>query len=159
LLTQGAEDRKTVAGVQAEDHFARGDYKSAAQEFAKSGLALEDVSLRFVSAGQTAALALYIKLKLDALPKSDTAQGVLLSSWLLELKLSLLDLEADEQGVPSPSKLDGSARLNEMKAFFQRYKDRLHHDTVYSLLSQHGMEDYVLLFAEAVHDNDRGILN
>jgi hypothetical protein len=34
-------------------------------------------------------------------------------------------------------------------------QDILHHATIFMLLSQHGMDDYILLFAEIINDYDK----
>jgi hypothetical protein len=64
---------------------------SAAQSYAYSDLSLEETSLKFININETAALAKFISFRLEQLPKSETAQAVLLTTWLLELYLSQMD--------------------------------------------------------------------
>lgn len=164
-------EKQQIYRIQGDEYWKQDKFNMAAASYAHSNRSFEEIALKFVGANKLDSFEKYLKVKIEKISKSETSQGVLLTTWLLELMLSRMDKRSDihnadstylinKIGALSPitspvAKFDSSGNSQELKLFFLKYKDILHYDTIYSLLSQHGMEDYILLFAETINDFDR----
>lgn len=115
----------------------------AAEAFANSNLSLDEVSLAFLAGSLLNPLLKYLERRLSKFSNNDKVQSILLSSWLLELKLSNMRLLGS---------VANSDSLSDILELLKRLKDKLHHPTVYSILQVHGCENFILEFAEIIHD-------
>jgi hypothetical protein len=118
-----------ICRIQGDDLFERANYLSAAQSYAYSDLSLEETCLKFININENAALAHFIRFRLEQLPKSETAQAVLLTTWLLELYLSQMDKRIENTSEctnylgmkppESPIYYDETSNLKQLRLFFQ----------------------------------------
>lgn len=150
-FANNSEERKEIATAKGDDLFGREKFVEAAVSYAQSNLSFEDVSIKLLYTSEPA-LSRYLELKIDTIQKNDKTQGVLLSTWLLELKLAQLNKSESEPNVEAKQH---DVSVKEMRFFFSKYREQFHYDTVYDLLARRGLDDLILIFAQVIQDNDR----
>ncbi|KAJ3326343.1 hypothetical protein HDV06_000219 [Boothiomyces sp. JEL0866] len=146
-VAANSDSRMLVSLAYAEHCYSQGEYALSADLFANTNIPLEQVAVRFSGLENSDALQSYLLKKISALKQSEYSQMTILLSWQLELMLSDLELQENllETKIQTPY-------LEKIKAFIRNYKDKLHANTVYSLLRQHGREDIILYYAELIND-------
>ncbi|CAN6443641.1 unnamed protein product [Victoria cruziana] len=147
--------RDQVFLVQAEAAFSAKDFLRAASFYAKMNyiLSFEEISLKFIGAGEQDALRAFLLWRLDNLPKEDKCQITMISTWASELyldKINRLLLEDDAgagndtvEGVSS----EYQTTVREFKAFLSDCKDVLDEATTVRLLESYGRVDELVYFA------------
>lgn len=158
-----AFQRDTVLCAQARAQFDEGMYFPAAQAFSQCSVPFEEVSLKFLDAGQRDALRSYLVSRLERTRRTDLTQRMMLATWLVEFYLSkcneLDDLVASESVSHDVENLLAERTIleDDLKHFFETYKANLDSTTVYELIQGHGRIDMYLHYATVVGDLDRVI--
>lgn len=120
--------RDLVNAAQADAFFSKGQYIQAAQKYALTTRSFEEVTLRFVDAGERDALRYYLVARLLRTRKTDLTQRMILATWLVEFFLAkandLDDLIASESASHDVEDLKAERTLleNDLKDFFETYK-------------------------------------
>jgi hypothetical protein len=142
------------------------EYLDASFYFAHSSLPLEQVALLLLKIPDDhSALIRYLNLKLESyhLDEKLKSKCVMLSSWILELMLTDLDVDRDTKtkektksfGVKSKV-IERTMKVEEkIEPFLLKYLQILHSPTIYSLFLQHGQSSLVLAYARMIKDIDR----
>ncbi|GJJ08739.1 hypothetical protein Clacol_002958 [Clathrus columnatus] len=155
--------RDHVLARQADAHFEAGRYIKSAQCYAQSSKSFEEVTLRFIDAGERDALRCYLVSRLERTRKTDLTQRMMLATWLVEIYLSkcnqLDDLVASESVSHDVENLQRErvSTEDELKEFFETYKSNLERKTIYDLIHSHGRIDMYLYYATVVGDFERVI--
>ncbi|KAG6862426.1 hypothetical protein C0995_011866 [Termitomyces sp. Mi166 len=174
-----ASQRDHVLSAQADAYFSDGRYFQAAQCYAQCSNTFEEVSLKFLDAGERDALRSYLISRLERTRKRDLAQRTMLATWLVEFYLSkcneLDDIVASESVSDDVDNLRAEQIIleDDLRQFFDTYKvcgdirmsigpDRwkilqhnLDQNTTYELIQSHGRTDMYLYYANAISDYGR----
>ncbi|KII93824.1 hypothetical protein PLICRDRAFT_49843 [Plicaturopsis crispa FD-325 SS-3] len=156
-----AGQRDHVLSAQAHAFFEEGRYFQAAQCYAQCSVTFEEVTLKFLDAGERDALRAYLISRLERTRKTDLTQRMMLATWLVEFYLSscneLDDLIASESVSHDVETLQTQRNFLEedVRNFFQTYKANLDRSTVYELIQGHGRTDMYLYYATVVGDFER----
>jgi vacuolar protein sorting-associated protein 18 len=119
--------------------------------YAKTEVPLEEVALKFVKCGNMKGLRFYLEKKLDVMDSKLESQVVMLSSWILELLLTDLDIKEDDLRLESGKiVLD----IGEVVQYLKSHQSTLNPSTVYSLFNRHGRQNLSLIYAEMIKDYD-----
>lgn len=145
--------RDTVYAAQAEVAFLAGDYTRAASFYAKTNnvSTFEEITLKFIAAGELDALRTYLLRKLDNLSKEDRSQITMVSTWAAELYLHKInclvmdDHKRKNEGITESTEYDTT--LKEFRAFLSDCKDVLDENTTLKLLGSYGRVDELIFFA------------
>ncbi|KIJ68589.1 hypothetical protein HYDPIDRAFT_165357 [Hydnomerulius pinastri MD-312] len=158
-----AGQRDKVLSAQAHAFFEEGRYFQAAQCFAQCSVTFEEVTLKFLDAGERDALRSYLTSRLERTRKTDLTQRMMLATWLVEFYLSkcdeLDDLCASESVAGDVENMQTERTILEedLRQFFETYKVNLDRNTVYELIQGHGRTDMFLFYATVVGDFERVI--
>ncbi|KAH1104100.1 hypothetical protein GLYMA_13G301100v4 [Glycine max] len=142
--------RDQVYLVQAEAAFSSKDYFRAASFYAKINyiLSFEEVTLKFISAGEQDALRTFLLRKLDNLEKSDKCQITMISTWTTELYLDKINrLLLEDDSASDNSNLEYQSIIKEFRAFLSDSKDVLDETTTMKLLESYGRVEELVYFA------------
>ncbi|OCH96211.1 hypothetical protein OBBRIDRAFT_744298 [Obba rivulosa] len=156
-----ASHRDRVISSQAQAFFEEGRYYQAAQSYAQCSVSFEEVTLRFLDAGERDALRSYLISRLERTHRSDLSQRMMLATWLAEFFLSkcneLDDLVASESVSHDVQNLQAERAIleDDLRHFLENYKANLQPDTVYELIQGHGRTDIYLHYATVVGDFER----
>jgi len=129
--------RDLVNAAHAEAFFSNGQYIQAAQKYALTTRSFEEVTLRFVDAGERDALRYYLVARLLRTRKTDLTQRMMLATWLVEFFLAkandLEDLIASESASHDVEDLRAERTLleNDLRDFFETYKVRHPYTTLF----------------------------
>ncbi|XP_028755584.1 vacuolar sorting protein 18 [Neltuma alba] len=142
--------RDQVYLMQAEAAFSSKDFLRAASFYAKINyiLSFEEVTLKFITAGEQDALRTFLLRKLDSLAKDDKCQITMISTWATELyldKINRLLLEDDSAWENHNSEYQSIIR--EFRAFLSDSKDVLDETTTMKLLESYGRAEELVYFA------------
>jgi hypothetical protein len=85
-----------ISGLVGDQLFARGNYRDSVVYYSKSNKSFEEVALKFLNTNQQAYLCYYLEKFLERVKllsktnhlKDYKPQKILLSTWIVELKLS-----------------------------------------------------------------------
>lgn len=142
--------RDQVYLVQAEAAFSSRDYFRAASFYAKINyiLSFEEVTLKFISAGEQDALRTFLLRKLDNLEKDDKCQITMISTWTTELYLDKINrlLLEDDSALESGNS-EYQSIIKEFRAFLSDSKDVLDETTTMKLLESYGRVEELVYFA------------
>ena len=122
--------RDLVNAAHANSFFSNSQYIQAAQKYALTTRPFEEVTLRFVDAGERDALRYYLVARLLRTRKTDLTQRMMLATWLVEFFLAkandLDDLIASESASHDVEDLRAERTLleNDLRDFFETYKVR-----------------------------------
>ncbi|KAL4241619.1 VPS18 family protein [Abortiporus biennis] len=158
-----ASQRDNVTSAQARAFFNEGRYFQAAQAFAQCSVTFEEVTLKFLDAGQRDALRSYLISRLERTRKTDLSQRMMLATWLVEFYLSkcneLDDLVASESVSQDVMNLQAERGIleDDLRHFFETYKTNLDPTTVFELIEGHGRTDMYLHYATVIGDYERVI--
>ncbi|KAF9462106.1 Pep3/Vps18/deep orange family-domain-containing protein [Collybia nuda] len=158
-----AGHRDYVLGAQANAYFNEGRYFQAAQCYAQCSIAFEEVALKFLDAEERDSLRSYLISRLERTRKTDTTQRMMLATWLVEFYLSkcneLDDIVASESVSSDVDNLQTERTIleDDLRQFFDTYKNDLDHHTVYELIQAHGRTDMYLYYAGTIGDLERVI--
>ena len=83
-----AAQRDAITTAQAHAYFAEGRYFPAAEAYARSSVTFEEVTLKFIDAGERDALRTYLVARLERTRRTDLSQRMMLATWLVEFFLS-----------------------------------------------------------------------
>jgi hypothetical protein len=128
--SQNPVHRDLVNAAQADTFFSNGQHIQAAQKYALTTRSFEEVTLRFVDAGERDSLRYYLVARLLRTRRTDLTQRMMLASWLVEFFLAkandLDDLIASESASHDVEDLRAERTLleNDLKDFFETYKVR-----------------------------------
>ncbi|KAI0071987.1 hypothetical protein K474DRAFT_1711999 [Panus rudis PR-1116 ss-1] len=156
-----ANQRDVITAAQARAFFDEGRYFQAASAFAQCSVTFEEVTLKFLDAGQRDALRSYLISRLERTKRTDLSQRMMLATWLVEFYLSkcneLDDLVASESVSQDVVNLQTERTIVEedLKHFFETYKTNLEPNTVYELIQGHGRTDMYLHYASVIGDFKR----
>ncbi|KAK7308269.1 hypothetical protein VNO77_41871 [Canavalia gladiata] len=142
--------RDQVYLVQAEAAFSSKDYFRAASFYAKINyiLSFEEVTLKFISAGEQDALRTFLLRKLDNLEKNDKCQITMISTWATELYLDKLNrLLLEDDSALENSNSEYQSIIREFRAFLSDSKDVLDETTTMKLLESYGRVEELVYFA------------
>ncbi|KAI0348420.1 hypothetical protein BDW22DRAFT_1366129 [Trametopsis cervina] len=158
-----AKQRDTIMSVQAHAFFDEGRYFQAAQSYAQCSVTFEEVSLKFLDAGERDALRSYLISRLERTKRTDLSQRMMLATWLVEFYLSkcneLDDVVAAESISQDVANLQTERAILEedLRHFFETYKANLESSVVYELIQSHGRTDMYLHYATIIGDFERVI--
>ncbi|XP_006454639.1 hypothetical protein AGABI2DRAFT_176125 [Agaricus bisporus var. bisporus H97] len=161
LFSKTAFQRDQVLSAQAEAYFNEGRYFQAAGCYAQCSATFEEVVLKFLDAGERDALRSYLITRLERTKKTDLTQRMMLATWLVEFYLSkcneLDDIVAAESVSHDVDNLQTERVIleDDLRQFFETYRNNLDKETVYELIQGHGRTDMYLYFASAVGDHGR----
>lgn len=142
--------RDQVYLVQAEAAFSSKDYFRAASFYAKINyiLSFEEVTLKFISAGEQDALRTFLLRKLDNLEKGDKCQITMISTWTTELYLDKVNrLLLEDDSALENSNSEYQSIIQEFRAFLSDSKDVLDEATTMKLLESYGRVEELVYFA------------
>ncbi|CAJ1956500.1 unnamed protein product, partial [Sphenostylis stenocarpa] len=142
--------RDQVYLVQAEAAFSSKDYFRAASFYAKINyiLSFEEVTLKFITAGEQDALRTFLLRKLDNLEKSDKCQITMISTWATELYLDKINrLLLEDDSASENNNLEYQSIIKEFRAFLSDSKDVLDETTTMKLLESYGRVEELVYFA------------
>jgi hypothetical protein len=149
LYCKSSAQRDAVLTKQATKCFVDKQYDMAATFYAKTSMSFEEITLKFVSQDEPAALRTYLGNKLDNISEHDDTQRTLLCTWLVEIYMDNINHAADEG--------KRAVLVKDFKMFLRDQKAHLDPTTTYNLLSSHGRMDELLFFAELLGDFERVI--
>ncbi|OSC99516.1 hypothetical protein PYCCODRAFT_1479848 [Trametes coccinea BRFM310] len=156
-----ASQRDQIMSAQAKAFFKEGRYFQAAQCYAQCSVPFEEVTLKFLDAGERDALRSYLISRLERTRKTDLSQRMMLATWLVEFYLSkcneLDDLVASESVSQDVDNLLAERAMleDDLRHFFETYKANLDPRTVYELIQGHGRTDMYLHYASVIGDHER----
>ncbi|MCJ1371628.1 hypothetical protein MMC20_002847 [Loxospora ochrophaea] len=157
----GTAQKDAVATASGDFLTSKGQFLEASSVYGKSSKPFEQVALTFIDNGEQDALRKYLLTKLDTYKKSSTMQRVMVASWLVEIfmaKLNTLDdtittkAELSENTNTTQTKDQLDVIRKEFQTFVQRFKGDLDRKTTYDIISAHGRERELLLYATAIND-------
>ncbi|KAJ7706319.1 Pep3/Vps18/deep orange family-domain-containing protein [Mycena rosella] len=158
-----AGQRDHVLSAQANAFFAEKRYFQAAQCYAQCSVTFEEVALKFLDVGERDSLRSYLISRLERTRKVDITQRMMLATWLVEFYLSkcneLDDVVASESISHDVENLQAERVIleDDLRQFFETYKNNLEPDTVYELIQGHGRTDMYLHYATVIGDFQRVI--
>ncbi|KAF5312904.1 hypothetical protein D9619_003136 [Psilocybe cf. subviscida] len=158
-----ARQRDKILFAQANAFFENGQYFQAAQAYAHCSATFEEVALKFLDVGERDSLRSYLMSRLERTQKTDITQRMILATWLVEFYLSkcneLDDIVASESVSHNVDNLQAERTIieDDLRHFFETYRNNLDKKTVYELIQGHGRTDMYLFFATTVGDYDRVI--
>ncbi|KAF8912996.1 Pep3/Vps18/deep orange family-domain-containing protein [Gymnopilus junonius] len=158
-----ALQRDQILLAQANSYFDNAQYFQAALSYAHCSATFEEVALKFLDVGERDPLRSYLISRLERTRKTDLTQRMMLATWLAEFYLSkcneLDDIVASESISHDVENLQAERTMVEedLRQFFETYKNNLDKETVYGLIQGHGRTDMYLFFATAVSDFERVI--
>ena len=153
--------KDSVATASGDYLISKGRYLEAANVYGKSSRPFEQVALTFIDHGEQDALRRYLTTKIGTYRKSSIMQRTMIASWLVEMfmsKLNSLDdtITTKAQLTENSSTADSKDELGiirkEFEDFVGRCKDDLDRKTTYEIISSHGREQELLIYATAVDD-------
>ncbi|KIY70145.1 hypothetical protein CYLTODRAFT_488298 [Cylindrobasidium torrendii FP15055 ss-10] len=156
-----AAQRNHVLSAQANAFFDEGRYFQAAQAFSQCSVSFEEVALKFLDAGERDALRSYLISRLERTRKKDLTQRMMLATWLVEFYLSkcndLDDVVAAESvsGDVENLRTEKTILEDDLKQFFETYRQNLDPTTTYDLIQSHGRTDMYLHYATVIGDYER----
>ncbi|KAI4322619.1 hypothetical protein L6164_022296 [Bauhinia variegata] len=142
--------RDQVYLVQAEAAFSSKDFFRAASFYAKINyiLSFEEVTLKFISAGEQDALRTFLLRKLDNLAKDDKCQITMISTWATELYLDKINrLLLEDDSALENRNSEYQSIIREFRAFLSDCKDVLDESTTMKLLESYGRVEELVYFA------------
>ncbi|KAK7468755.1 tethering complex subunit [Stygiomarasmius scandens] len=160
---KSANQRNQVLSAQAHWFFDQHRFLQAAQTYAQCSVSFEEVTLKFLDAGERDALRSYLISRIERTRKSDLTQRMMLATWLVEIYLSkcneLDDVVASESVSNNVENVETEKKITEddLKQFLETYKSNLDRKTTYELIQSHGRTDMYLHFALIVGDYERVI--
>ncbi|KAG6911537.1 hypothetical protein DXG01_011839 [Tephrocybe rancida] len=158
-----AAQRDHVLSAHANAYFSDGRFFQAAQCYAQCSTTFEEVTLKFLDAGERDALRSYLISRLERTRKGDLTQRMMLATWLVEFYLSkcneLDDIVASESVSHDVDNLRTEQAIleDDLRQFFDTYKHNLDRTTIYELIQGHGRTDMYLYYANAIGDYQRVI--
>lgn len=156
-----AAQREVVLYSYSNALFEKKQYEEAAEILSLSSRTFEEVALKFIQHGATAALKRYLLSKLEKYIDADQdgkgikykTQRIMISTWLVEI---FLDQINSIKGTASFHE-DHKKVIEEFHFFLKNFKKHIHAETAFVLISSHGLEDEMMFFAELIGDYDRMI--
>lgn len=151
-------NRDKVLSKQAEKLFNDQCYKESAALYGQTQLSFEEVTLKFLTMGETEGLKTYLLQRMAGLKPQDKAQLTMLVTWVTELYLNQLGKLRDMKQEAT----DESRVLREN--LFKFLKDSKvtecvvnNKGTIYDLIASHGDQDSMIQFSYIMEDYDRVI--
>jgi vacuolar protein sorting-associated protein 18 len=155
-VLQTASQRDTVLSAQADAFFDEGRYFQAAQCYAQCSVTFEEVTLKFLDAGERDALRSYLTSRLERTRKTvgtmvqvgvsiltlyqDLTQRMMLATWLVEIYLTkcneLEDVVASESVSHDVDNLQAERSIieDDLRQFFETYTVSLSSFCNYSIV-------------------------
>lgn len=149
--------RDQVYLLQADAAFASRDFLRAASFYAKVNyiLSFEEITLKFISAGEQDALRTFLLRKLDNLAKDDKCQITMISTWATELYLDKINrLLLEEDSASENHSSEYQSIIQEFRAFLSDSKDVLDEATTMRLLESYGRVEELVYFASLKEQYD-----
>ena len=177
------EQKQEVITVQADFYFQSGKFDLAARYYADSSKPFEEVALVLIQEKQQDALKTYLLLKLKQMPMTAKTQRTILAVWIVEIYLEKLSsfaraqvepitsLEEPDNQEEDPARAEtvrskestvGAARLSVFQEFCGFLSDHFKsldpaRDTVFDMISSHGLVEELLYYADLAEDYERVI--
>ncbi|KIK70851.1 hypothetical protein GYMLUDRAFT_32922 [Collybiopsis luxurians FD-317 M1] len=158
-----ATQRNQVISAQASSFFSQERFFQAAQCYAQCSVSFEEVVLKFLDVNERDALRSYLISRLERTKKTDITQRMMLATWLVEFYLSkcneLDDMVASESILHDVGNLEAERSIleDDLRHFFETYKNNLDPKTIYELIQGHGRTDMYLHYATIIGDFKRVI--
>ncbi|EMR11119.1 hypothetical protein PNEG_00716 [Pneumocystis murina B123] len=130
----------------------------AAKILAKTTFPIEEIALKFISMKDYDALRIYLLEKLSMMKKGAIIQKTILSTWLLFLYITKMNLLEDIQrqknffNLPDTTQTENKEIQNEFREFIDKYKYDLNREASYYLINSHGRQNELLTYAESIND-------
>lgn len=140
------ESRKQVLENQGNALLASGNALKAVECYAEArSPSFEHVALALMDAAADNALRRYVKLCLDALPRTARVQRLMLATWLLELFVRALHASEKESEMHHHL-------MSETESILRQHDADLDPSTTYALLARQGCIDVWITYANIRHD-------
>lgn len=143
--------KHAVLAKKADALLAAGLAMEAATCYASAKVpSMEQVMLALMDARANDALRHYVRLCLDALPRDQGVQRLMLATWLLELYMGALSEKEESMDNAAVESLRA-----DIQQVLHRHATALHPHTTYQLFLRQGRMDIWLMYAESRHDTRR----
>ncbi|KAL8829478.1 MAG: hypothetical protein Q9170_006150 [Blastenia crenularia] len=155
--------KDAVATASGDYLIKKKQYLEAASVYGKSSRSFEQVALTFIDHGEQDALRKYLLTRISMYKKTYVMQRIMIASWLVEIfmsKLNSLDdtittkAQLTEGTNTAETKDELGAVRKEFEGFANKYKGDLDRKTTYDIISSHGREQELLVYATAVDDSN-----
>ena len=148
------EQKDAIYSHQADALLRKQQYFEAAEIYAKSNVAIEQVALKLLDVEERDALRAYLLRKLDGTKKQAEMQRTILSTWILELFMSKFTSIEDIHNNMQESREtpDTSEIEREYTHFINKHKADLDKEATYTLINSYGRRKELLVFADAIED-------
>lgn len=160
LCKHDAATRDIVLTAKADYYFKLGQYRNAANIYAKTTKSFEEVAISFSNKGQKDALRVFLLNKLKSIlskvtkEHEDATQLSCLCTWLTEMYLDKMNELYDEG---DKRKKEYDAVEKEFRKFLEANRKYLNRETTFTLISSHGHVQEVLYYAMLIEDYERVI--
>lgn len=160
---RSAAQKDAVAAASGDYLIGKGQFLEAAVVYGKSTRSFEQVALTFIDHGEQDALRKYLLTKLGTYKKTSIMQRMMIASWLIEIFMSKLNglddtittkAQLTEKANTANTRDELTVVRKEFEDFVVRYKADLDRNTTYEIISSHGREHELLLYATAINDSN-----
>jgi len=161
-----------AASVYADDLFNNKNYIKAAELYNVSNRTFEEVVIKFLSVDANDGLQAYLSKKLFEIEEKSEAlvQRVLICSWLIELKLDILNKICSSAGCLITEKNKTTIKNQELvekyfeysedlRNFLIKYEESIDADLIFQLLQIYGKPEDCLWFAEKKRNSEAMVLH
>ena len=139
-----------VSGLYADYKFAKGSFLDAAVHYLSSNRTFEEITIKLLSAKSTTALQYYLEEKMKLVMEDGTLmQGIILSAWILELKLDKLNKLSSKAGeLLSKGKLKKQIKQNIQEKYIETLQSVLKFLKDYKGIIREGASIILQLFQD-----------
>ena len=160
---RGAAQKDAVATASGDYLIEKGQYLEAAGIYGRSSKSFEEVALIFIDVERRDALRKYLLTKLTSYKRTSHMQRTMIASWLVEIfmeRFNSLDdtIATNAELVKDASAADTRGELDstrtEFRNFLQKHRGDLDKKTTYEVISNHGREEELLIYATTIDDHN-----
>ena len=160
---RGASQKDAVATASGDYLIERGQYLEAAGIYGKSSKPFEEVALVLIDNERRDALRKYLLAKLTSYKRTSHMQRTMIASWLVEIfmeRFNALDdtiatkAELVENANAAQTQQELDSTRADFRSFLQKYKTDLDSKTTYDIISHHGREEELLVYATTIDDHN-----
>lgn len=159
LMFTSPSQRDIVINTHAEFLFSHGRFDEAALVFSKSSRSFSEIALLFIRENAITALKLFLTNRLTEYVNEDIGkskfltQRIMISTWIVEIYLDQLN----EISASRSTSVEYGLLVSQFREFLSTFCSHLHRETIFELISSHGLVEEMLWFASLVNDFDRVI--
>ena len=158
---RGALQKDAVATASGDYLVEKGHFMEAAGVYGKSSKPFEEVALILIDGERRDALRKYLLTKLTGYKRSSYMQRTMIASWLIEIfmeRFNALDdavatkAELVENANAADTQEELESLRTEFRNFILKHKNDLDQKTTYGIVSNHGREEELLIYATIIDD-------